>query len=152
MSASRTSAARRSTLARRRAGEVEVGDLEPRLQLDEQPLRGALADAGHEHERVEIVVGEAAAQRVRRVHRQDRERELRARRRSRAISASNVSRSSRRREPVEHHRVFAHVQVREQERVACPGRASAPTRQRHVHAVADAADLDEHLAARACAR
>ena len=34
------------------------------------------------------------------------------------ISASNVSRSSRRREAVEHHRVVAHVQVREEERVA----------------------------------
>ena len=63
MSASRTSA-RALALRHRRAAEVEIGDLEPALQLDEQPLRGALADAGHEHERVEIVVGEAAAQRV----------------------------------------------------------------------------------------
>ena len=56
-----------------------------------------------------------------------------------------------RREPVEHHRVLAHVQVREQER----GVARVERRQRaerHEHAVADAADLDEHLARSPCAR
>ena len=133
--------------ARRGTGdEIEVGHLEPRFQLDEQPLRGALADAGHEHERVEVVVGEAAPQRARRVHRQDRERELRA-------DAGRPDQRLERvalvagREPVEHHRVFAHVQVREQERVA-PGIQARDRRHRHDHAVADAADLDEHFAAR----
>ena len=51
------------------------------------------------------------------------------------------------REAVEHHRVLAHVQVREQERVA-PGIERGHDAERDADAVADAADLDEHLAAR----
>ena len=76
--------------ARSRSGTVEAG-----LQLDEQPLRGALADPGHEHERVEVVVERGTRRSARRrVHRQDRERELRARRRSRR-SAPRTCRARR---------------------------------------------------------
>ena len=64
----RSSASRTSPRARCRGpavGEIEVGDVEARLELDQQPLRGALADAGHERERREVVVEQRAAQRRR---------------------------------------------------------------------------------------
>ncbi len=46
----------------RHRGEIEIGHVEPGLQVDEQPLGGALADAGHGDEGVEVVFGETAAE------------------------------------------------------------------------------------------
>ena len=59
-------------------GEVEIGHLEPRLQIDEEPRRGLLADARHEAERIGIVGRDGPSEVERRVHRHDRQRERRA--------------------------------------------------------------------------
>ena len=60
--------------ARTDAEELDVGavelDVEPGLELDEQPGRGLLADAGHQHQGVGVVGEHGPLQRRRRVHRQ----------------------------------------------------------------------------------
>ena len=52
---------------------AEVGDDEPGLELDEQAGGGLLADPGHQAQGAEVVVGQDAGQRERRVDRQDRQ-------------------------------------------------------------------------------
>ena len=84
MSASRTSAraevvagtaTRTAAAARHGHREVELGDVEAGLELDEEAGGGLLADAGHEAQRAEVVLGEHLAQRHRRVDREDGQRQ-----------------------------------------------------------------------------
>ena len=118
--------ARRSARRPGAPREVEVGHLEPRLQLDEQPLRGALADAGHERR--------ASRGRPRRGSGASWSGECTDRIASASFGPDAARRDQRlervalvaRREAEQHHRVVADVQVREQERVACRARAPAP--------------------------
>ena len=105
--------------------ELELtGSSRRALQLDEQPLRGPLPHAGNQRERVEILVGDGAPERVRRVHRQDRQCELRARRRRcraapRRCRAPRVSES--RRAPARRRDVQVREQERRSRRVRGPG-------------------------------
>ena len=125
-------------------GEVELGYLEAGLELHQQPLRGALADPGHHRERGEVVLEQGAAQAGGRMHRQHRQRELRADAGGGDQRFEGVALVARR-EAVEHHRVLTHVQVGEQER----GIARVQRGQRagrHERPVPDAPDLDQHLA------
>ena len=104
-SASRTSARALDAVEPGIAVRSRSGTSRRALRSTSRRCAVRLPDAGHEHERVEVVLGEAAAQRGRRVHRQDRERELRARHRSprsaprtcRARRASGSRRGSSRR-------------------------------------------------------
>src|SRR5437868_3519981 len=89
---------------------------EARLQLDQQSLRRPLADAGDEHQRVEIIVGEAPAERARGMDRKDRERQLRPDTRRRDQRFEGVALVATRK-PEQDHGVFAHVEMGEQERV-----------------------------------
>ena len=104
--------------ARRRrrvgAGEIEVGDVEPALELDEHPRRGARTDTGDERERRLVVFEHRAPQRVRRVDREHREGELGpdARRTDERLEGVALVAG---REGVERERVLAHVEVREHE-------------------------------------
>src|SRR3546814_12869930 len=52
---------------------TEVGDRQPRLEVEQQSLRRLLADAGHEAQRGEVVLGEDPGQGRRGVDRQDRQ-------------------------------------------------------------------------------
>ena len=131
-------------------GEIDIGHLEPGLQVDEKALRGALADTGHRDERIEVVLGQAAAEAGRRMHREDRERELRA------DAARGDQRLERvafvaREKSVQHQCVVAHVLMGEQENVGT-GFEPGDRADRNQDAIADARDLDEHLAASRCAR
>src|SRR3546814_5215581 len=53
-----------SDLSRARHGRrlTEVGDRQPRLEVEQQSLRRLLADAGHEAQRGEVVLGEDPGQ------------------------------------------------------------------------------------------
>src|SRR3546814_3400295 len=64
-----------SDLSRARHGRrlTEVGDRQPRLEVEQQSLRRLLADAGHEAQRGEVVLGEDPGQGRRGVDRQDRQ-------------------------------------------------------------------------------
>src|SRR3546814_9704910 len=66
-----------SDLSRARHGRrlTEVGDRQPRLEVEQQSLRRLLADAGHEAQRGEVVLGEDPGQGRRGVDRQDRQSE-----------------------------------------------------------------------------
>ena len=83
------SRARRAPRARRRptppaataADRFEDRQVEPVAQLDQQPLGGLLADAGHERQRGEVAGGDDVDERRRRVRGEDRHRHRRARRR-----------------------------------------------------------------------
>ena len=79
--------------------EVELGDVEAGLELDQQAGRGLLADAGHEAQRVEVVVGEHLAQRARRRAPRGWPGPAPARRRGRRAAPRSTTRSSRVRNP-----------------------------------------------------
>ncbi len=139
--------ARRRPPVAARLDEVEVRDTEAVLQLDHQLLGGALPHPGHEAQRVDVVVGDAPAQRARRVDRQHREPELGT---DPARADEHLERVAlvAGREPVERHRVLAHVEVGEEERRA-RGHERGHRAERDEAPVADASDLDQHLAGRA---
>ena len=120
--------------ARRSAGQSRASRARSRSGTSSRAFRSTssrcavrLPTPGTSTSDVEVVVGQAAAQRRRRVHRQDRERELRA------DAARGDQRLERvalvaRREAEEHHRVVAHVQMRERGTRARPARAAGTAR------------------------
>ena len=81
------------------ADRVEHRQVEPAAQLDQQPLGGLLADAGHERQRAEVAGGDDVDQRRPASGWRGSPSPAPDRRRGCAISTWNVVRSSRRRNP-----------------------------------------------------
>ena len=139
-----------AAVARRRpaataARRLDVGHVEPGLQLDQQPGRRLAADAGHEAQGVDVVVGQDPAQRVGRVDREDGQ----GQRRADAVGAE---------QRLEAHPLVAAWRSRRGSGRprgrggGCGGRPRRRRRRRRPrvaglteHPVADAAHLDEHL-------
>ena len=91
-------------------GEVDLRNIEPRLQVDEEARRRLLADSRHETQRIGVVGRHGTSEVGRRVHRDDREREGGAD----AVSAEQRLEARpfvARREAVQRARVFADVVV-----------------------------------------
>ena len=128
-------------------GEIDLGEVEARLQVDEETGRGLLADPGDEAQRVDVVSGHRTPEICRSVDGDDRECERRAdsvRPQQRLEAGALVATD----EPVERAGVFAHVVVDVEERLRARFARVDECPRRDCDPVADARDLDQQLAAR----
>ena len=131
-------------VGRTRHALAQVGDREPRLQLDQQPLRRLLPDPGHEAERVDVVLRQHAGQRRRLVDRQDGQGQGRSdavgpQQGAEAAALVEVD------EPVQRLGVFPNVVMDEDEHLVAEVADRDRRGRADGHPVADAGDLDEDL-------
>ena len=113
-------------------------------QLDDDPLRGALADTGDRLEEARVAAGDRPQHGADRPGAQDRERKLRPDRLHAQQHQEEIALGGRR-EPDEHERVVAHDQVRVERRLRADRRQLCERLRRHGEAVADTAAQQRHV-------